>query len=174
VFAAPRHPFFSPENSKGEQRIGKTLPQSGYRCSISWQNSSFSIEMQLGPAVCSNTIPIAGGLDIYVAPMLLNKRKDKEHLKMNGASALVSMLSGYGVEVIFGVPGDTNVAFYEALRTTRDAPRHILCRDERSAVFMATAMRVCAESPAWQRCRVARARFTVCRAWLKQTSLRCR
>ena len=56
---------------------------------------------------------------------------------MNGASALVSMLSGYGVEVIFGVPGDTNVAFYEALRTTRDAPRHILCRDERSAVFMA-------------------------------------
>ncbi|MDU6240895.1 MAG: thiamine pyrophosphate-binding protein, partial [Bradyrhizobium sp.] len=56
---------------------------------------------------------------------------------MNGATALVSMLSGYGVDVIFGVPGDTNVALYEALRTTKGAPRHILCRDERSAVFMA-------------------------------------
>jgi acetolactate synthase-1/2/3 large subunit len=56
---------------------------------------------------------------------------------MNGATALVSMLSGYGVDVIFGVPGDTNVALYEAMRTTKDAPRHILCRDERSAVFMA-------------------------------------
>src|SRR6266702_2713893 len=56
---------------------------------------------------------------------------------MNGATALVSMLSGYGVDVIFGVPGDTNVALYEALRTVKDAPRHILCRDERSAVFMA-------------------------------------
>src|SRR5438874_1246301 len=56
---------------------------------------------------------------------------------MNGATALVSMLCGYGVDVIFGVPGDTNVALYEALRTVKDAPRHILCRDERSAVFMA-------------------------------------
>ncbi len=56
---------------------------------------------------------------------------------MNGATALVTMLSEYGVDVIFGVPGDTNVALYEALRTTKGAPRHILCRDERSAVFMA-------------------------------------
>lgn len=56
---------------------------------------------------------------------------------MNGATALVSMLRDYGVEVIFGVPGDTNVAFYEALRNTPGAPRHIVCRDERSAVFMA-------------------------------------
>jgi len=56
---------------------------------------------------------------------------------MNGASILVSMLSAYGVEVIFGVPGDTNVALYEALRDIPDAPKHVMCRDERSAVFMA-------------------------------------
>lgn len=55
----------------------------------------------------------------------------------NAASVLVKMLTGYGVEVIFGVPGDTNVALYEALRNAKTAPRHILCRDERSAVFMA-------------------------------------
>ncbi|PTM41123.1 thiamine pyrophosphate-binding protein [Bosea sp. 124] len=56
---------------------------------------------------------------------------------MNGASALVNMLSDYGVEVIFGVPGDTNVALYEALRKAENGPRHVMCRDERSAVFMA-------------------------------------
>ena len=56
---------------------------------------------------------------------------------MNGATALVKMLSGYGVEVIFGVPGDTNVALYGALKSVDGAPRHILCRDERSALFMA-------------------------------------
>jgi acetolactate synthase-1/2/3 large subunit len=56
---------------------------------------------------------------------------------MNGATALVKMLSNYGVEVIFGVPGDTNVAFYQALKSVEGAPRHIMCRDERSAVYMA-------------------------------------
>lgn len=56
---------------------------------------------------------------------------------MNGAAALVKMLADYGVEVVFGVPGDTNLALYEALRDCGGRPRHILCRDERSAVFMA-------------------------------------
>ncbi|SCZ05806.1 thiamine pyrophosphate-binding protein [Microvirga guangxiensis] len=56
---------------------------------------------------------------------------------MNGAEALVKMLIDYGVEVIFGVPGDTNVAFYKALMSVEGAPRHIMCRDERSAVYMA-------------------------------------
>ncbi len=56
---------------------------------------------------------------------------------MNGAAALVRMLADYGVEVVFGVPGDTNVALYEALRDGDGAPRHVTCRDERSAVFMA-------------------------------------
>ena len=56
---------------------------------------------------------------------------------MNGATALVKMLSDYGVEVIFGVPGDTNVAFYQALKSVEGAPRHVMCRDERSAVYMA-------------------------------------
>jgi acetolactate synthase I/II/III large subunit len=55
---------------------------------------------------------------------------------MNGATALIEMLSAYGIEVIFGVPGDTNVALYEALRARAGVPRHVTCRDERSAVFM--------------------------------------
>src|SRR3974390_1428396 len=56
---------------------------------------------------------------------------------MNGAQALVHMLRDYDVEVIFGVPGDTSVALYQALKQSNGPPQHILCRDERSAVFMA-------------------------------------
>jgi len=49
------------------------------------------------------------------------------------------MLVNYGVEVIFGVPGDTNVPFYEALQQRTSDIEHVMARDERSAGFMADA-----------------------------------
>ncbi len=58
---------------------------------------------------------------------------------MRGAEVLVEMLIGYGVEVVFGVPGDTNVPFYEALNDSSDRIRHVMARDERSSGFMADA-----------------------------------
>ncbi|RUU25280.1 MULTISPECIES: thiamine pyrophosphate-binding protein [unclassified Mesorhizobium] len=58
---------------------------------------------------------------------------------MRGADILVEMLIGYGVDVIFGVPGDTNVPFYEALQQREDQIRHVMARDERSAGYMADA-----------------------------------
>lgn len=58
---------------------------------------------------------------------------------MNGAELLVRMLHAYDVRHIFGVPGDTNIAFYAALEALKDGPRHILTRDERSAGSMADA-----------------------------------
>lgn len=58
---------------------------------------------------------------------------------MNGADVLTRMLIGYGVETVFGVPGDTNVPFYEALQLHEDKITHIMARDERSAGFMADA-----------------------------------
>lgn len=58
---------------------------------------------------------------------------------MKGADILVEMLIGYGVETIFGVPGDTNVPLYEALQAREDRIRHIMARDERSAGYMADA-----------------------------------
>lgn len=57
---------------------------------------------------------------------------------MNGAEVLVAMLEAHGVETIFGLPGDTGVAFYDALRA-RSRIRHVMTRDERSAAFMADA-----------------------------------
>src|SRR6188768_493356 len=67
---------------------------------------------------------------------------------MNGAEILVDMLTGYGVRHVFGVPGDTNVAFYAALRHREREISHILCRDERSAAFMADAYARVSNRPA--------------------------
>lgn len=58
---------------------------------------------------------------------------------MQGARALVEVLRQSGVRHIFGLPGDTGMAFYDALRDVRGEIDHIMTRDERSASFMADA-----------------------------------
>lgn len=58
---------------------------------------------------------------------------------MNTAQVLVEMLKAYGVEHIFGVPGDTTMVLYDALYHARGDITHIMARDERSASFMADA-----------------------------------
>lgn len=58
---------------------------------------------------------------------------------MQGARALVDVLVDSGIEHIFGLPGDTGMALYEALNERRDRIEHIMTRDERSASFMADA-----------------------------------
>src|SRR6266566_8071942 len=58
---------------------------------------------------------------------------------MNTAQALVELLKEYGVEYIFGVPGDTTMVLYDALYAARGEITHIMARDERSAAFMADA-----------------------------------
>jgi acetolactate synthase-1/2/3 large subunit len=60
-----------------------------------------------------------------------------------GAQILVESLHRAGVTTIFGVPGDTGVAFYDALHAARDVVRHVLARDERSAAMMADAYARC-------------------------------
>jgi len=58
---------------------------------------------------------------------------------MNTAQALVALLKEYGVEYVFGVPGDTSMALYDALHAASGEITHVLARDERSASFMADA-----------------------------------
>src|SRR5829696_1335564 len=55
---------------------------------------------------------------------------------MNGAEALVHVLRTSGIEHIFGLPGDTGMAFYDALYH-EPGITHVMTRDERSASFMA-------------------------------------
>jgi len=56
---------------------------------------------------------------------------------MQGARALTQVLIESGVTHIFGLPGDTGVSFYDALRDEQDRVTHVMTRDERSASFMA-------------------------------------
>ncbi len=58
---------------------------------------------------------------------------------MRGADALVEMLIQHGVEYIFGVPGDTSMAFHDALRLRKDKITYVICRDERNAGYTADA-----------------------------------
>lgn len=55
------------------------------------------------------------------------------------ADILVDMLASWGVETIFGLPGDGINGVMEAIRTRRDRVRFIQVRHEESAAFMAGA-----------------------------------
>lgn len=58
---------------------------------------------------------------------------------VSGSELLVRTLVAHGVTDIFGVPGDTGIAFYDALYRRADRIRHVLARDERHAAYMADA-----------------------------------
>ncbi len=57
---------------------------------------------------------------------------------MRTTDALVAVLEELGVEVVFGLCGDTSLPLYRSLAESATV-RHILTRDERSASFMADA-----------------------------------
>ncbi len=75
-----------------------------------------------------------------------------EEQTISGAQILVEMLIAYGVEVVFGVPGDTSLPLYDAFYKASPKIRHILARDERSAVFMADAYSRLTHKPAVCEC----------------------
>jgi acetolactate synthase-1/2/3 large subunit len=58
---------------------------------------------------------------------------------MKGSEAAVETLKQLGVEILFGLCGDTTLPLYEALHDLDHGMRHVLTRDERSASYMADA-----------------------------------
>jgi acetolactate synthase-1/2/3 large subunit len=60
-------------------------------------------------------------------------------MRLDGGQLVVEMLKAYGVRHVFGVPGDTSLAYYDALyqAQARGEITHVLARDERSAAYMA-------------------------------------
>src|SRR5919197_5527823 len=56
---------------------------------------------------------------------------------LTGAEAVVEMLKAHGVEILFGLCGDTSLPLYDALARLPHGMRHVLTRDERSAAYMA-------------------------------------
>jgi acetolactate synthase-1/2/3 large subunit len=67
----------------------------------------------------------------------MNKPVDTPAATLTGAEAVVEMLRAHGVEVIFGLCGDTSLPLYDALARLPHGMRHILTRDERHAAYMA-------------------------------------
>ena len=73
----------------------------------------------------------------------MNKPVEAQAATLSGAEAVVEMLRAHGVELIFGLCGDTSLPLYDALARLQGgagparAMRHILTRDERHAAYMA-------------------------------------
>ena len=67
----------------------------------------------------------------------MNKPTEGQAGTLTGAEAVVEMLKAQGVEILFGLCGDTSLPFYDALARLPHGMRHILTRDERSAAYMA-------------------------------------
>src|SRR6516164_3486418 len=59
----------------------------------------------------------------------------KAHVESTAAKLLVRCLENEGVEYIFGIPGEENIHFIDALRDS--SIRYILARHEQGASFMA-------------------------------------
>src|SRR5438270_2036278 len=58
-------------------------------------------------------------------------------MAMTGADILVEKMQHWGIEVVFGLPGDGINGIMEALRERQDKIRFIQVRHEESAAFMA-------------------------------------
>ena len=67
----------------------------------------------------------------------MNKPVDTPAATLTGAEAMVEMLRAHGVEVIFGLCGDTSLPLYDALARLPHGMKHVLTRDERHAAYMA-------------------------------------
>ncbi len=67
----------------------------------------------------------------------MNKPIEGQAGTLTGAEAAVEMLKAHGVEILFGLCGDTSLPFYDALARLPHGMRHVLTRDERSAAYMA-------------------------------------
>src|SRR5258708_1162607 len=67
----------------------------------------------------------------------MNKPVEQHATTLTGAEAVVEMLKAHGVEVIFGLCGDTSLPLYDALARMPHGMKHVLTRDERHAAYMA-------------------------------------
>src|SRR6266700_4175061 len=71
------------------------------------------------------------------ASLIVLKALSRRRLFMTAADVLVEGLIDWGVEVVFGLPGDGINGIMESLRTHQDRIRFIQVRHEEDAAFMA-------------------------------------
>src|SRR5262249_5952219 len=66
-----------------------------------------------------------------------NPRRRNEPMAMTAADVLIETLTDWGVDVVFGLPGDGINGIMEAMRKRRDDVRFIQVRHEEAAALMA-------------------------------------
>src|SRR5688500_973702 len=66
----------------------------------------------------------------------MNRPVEAAAVAVSGAEAVVEMRRAHGVEIIFGLCGDTSLPLYDALARLGSI-KHVLTRDERHAAYMA-------------------------------------
>src|SRR6185295_10375017 len=66
----------------------------------------------------------------------MNRPVEAPAVALSGAEAVVEMLRAHGVEVVFGLCGDTSLPLYDAFFDSKKI-KHVLTRDERHAAYMA-------------------------------------
>src|ERR1700751_40617 len=76
---------------------------------------------------------------LAVMPVGLHLSHDRHAMEpgMTAADVLVEVLIDWGVDVVFGLPGDGINGIMEALRTRKDKIRFVQVRHEEAAAFMA-------------------------------------
>src|SRR5690242_21931218 len=65
--------------------------------------------------------------------------KEDSRMKVTASDVLMDVIHDWGVDVVFGLPGDGINGIMEALRRRQDLIRFIHVRHEESAAFMACA-----------------------------------
>src|SRR5207248_6152265 len=81
------------------------------------------------------------GLAAFFRPAAPTPRVEAEEeiMASTAADVLIDTIHDWGVDVIFGLPGDGINGIMEALRTRQDKIRFIHVRHEEAAAFMACA-----------------------------------
>src|SRR3954471_22839791 len=69
----------------------------------------------------------------------MNDMRERPDPKCTAADVLVETLIAWGVDIVFGLPGDGINGIVEALRTRSDRIRFVVARHEEAAAFMACA-----------------------------------
>src|SRR5947209_13040969 len=74
---------------------------------------------------------------MFISCLLPGRVQERNAMAKTAADVLVETLLNWGVETVFGIPGDGINGIMEALRTRQDKIRFIQVRHEEAAAFMA-------------------------------------
>ncbi|MHA2374141.1 MAG: thiamine pyrophosphate-dependent enzyme [Candidatus Thorarchaeota archaeon] len=106
-----------------------------YRCTVcNWVFDETAEGMKFKTLHNSYTCPVCGAPKSAFVPE--SGSKDEDATKTNVAEKIVEQLVAFGVEYIYGIPGDSNLPLIEAVRRNENM-RFILTRHEETGAFMA-------------------------------------